>query len=204
MMNCLGYGPEIRQARRDSHREYDRLRTACGPGVATVITTGSKAEGLSNFFESDMDVLIVEEGVMCLEDVVNSDTLPRETTVFTLNTGVCYHGHSRLNLLERRGDIIPSIICDAQCEDENGRVFLSSALLVDALSDIPPTPHEIRHERAGPSMPSSSGPFHTDNVFSLRCHCPVILSRWAERTRHWPPPDIVRKVVRARVRVAAL
>ncbi|KAH3875292.1 hypothetical protein DPMN_038555 [Dreissena polymorpha] len=195
LMNCLGYGPPIRQARRDAYREGDRLMNARGTGNITMITTGSKAEGLTGFYESDVDTMYVVEGIMCLENGVDSDKLPRETTVFTLNTGVCYHGHSRLNLLERRGDIIPSIICDALCEDENGRVLMSSALFVDVAKDRTSAPNEIRHERAGPSMPSSSGPFHIDNVFSLRCHCPVILSRWAERTRHWPPPDIVRKVV---------
>ncbi|XP_052267813.1 uncharacterized protein LOC127869346 isoform X3 [Dreissena polymorpha] len=195
LMNCLGYGPPIRQARRDAYRDSDRLLNARGTDIVTQITTGSKAEGLTCVFESDCDMMFVVEGIMCLENGVDSDKLPRETTVFTLNTGVCYHGHSRLNLLERRGDIIPSIICDALCEDENGRVLLSSALFVDVFKDRTSAPNEIRHERAGPSMPSSSGPFHTDNVLSLRCHCPVILSRWAERTRHWPSPDIVRKVV---------
>ncbi|KAH3875272.1 hypothetical protein DPMN_038535 [Dreissena polymorpha] len=195
LMNCLGYGPPIRQARRDAYREHDRLMNAREHSNIMLITTGSKAEGLTGVYESDVDIMYVLEGIMCLENGVDSDKLPRETTVFTLNTGVCYHGHSRLNLLERRGDIIPSKICDALCEDENGRVLLSSALFVDVFKDRTSAPNEIRHERAGPSMPSSSGPFHIDNVFSLRCYCPVILSRWAERTRHWPPPDIVRKVV---------
>ncbi|KAH3875259.1 hypothetical protein DPMN_038522 [Dreissena polymorpha] len=54
---------------------------------------------------------------------------------------------------------------------------------------------EVRHERAGPSTPSSYGPMHTDIVFSIRCHCSGIISRWAERSRNWPPPDIVKKVV---------
>ncbi|KAH3875288.1 hypothetical protein DPMN_038551 [Dreissena polymorpha] len=195
LMNCLGYGPHIRQARRDAYRENDRLMNARGNGNTTRITTGSKSEGLTGLYESDVDMIYVVEGIMCLENGVDSDKLPRETTVFTLNTGLCYHGHSRLNLCELYGDIIPSIIHDALCEDENGRVFLSSALFVDVANDRTSVPTEIRHERAGPSLPSSSGPFHTDNVFSLRCHCPVILSRWAERNRHWPPPDIVRKVV---------
>ncbi|KAH3875265.1 hypothetical protein DPMN_038528 [Dreissena polymorpha] len=195
LMNFLGYGPPIRQARRDAYRERDRLMNARWTSIITMITTGSKAEGLTGFYESDVDTMYVVEGIMCLENGVDSDKLPRETTVFTLNTGVCYHGHSRLNLRELYGDIIPSIIRDALCKDENGGVFLSSALFVDAANDRTSVPTEMRHERAGPSLPISTGPFHTDNVFSLRCHCPVILSRWAERTRHWPPPDIVRKVV---------
>ncbi|KAH3875185.1 uncharacterized protein LOC127869366 [Dreissena polymorpha] len=195
LMNCLGYGPHIRQARRDAYRERDRLQNARRTGT-TLITTGSKSEGLTGVYESDVDMMHVVEGIMCLENGVDSDKLPRETTVFTLNTGVCYHGHSRLNLLERRGDIIPSIMLDALCEDENGRFLLSSALVVDAVnSKWASIPNEIRHERAGPSLPSSFGPLHTDTVLSFRCHCPGILSRWAERSRHWPPPDIVRKVV---------
>ncbi|XP_052267828.1 uncharacterized protein LOC127869364 isoform X1 [Dreissena polymorpha] len=197
LMNCLGYGPHIRQARRDAYREFDRLISARWSGKLTLITAGSKAEGLTSVYENDLDVMYVLKGIMCLENGVDSDKLPRETTVFTLNTGVCYHGHSRLNLLERRGDMILSImLLDSLCEDENGRFLLSSALVVDAVnSDWASMPNEIHHERAGPSMPSSKGQLHTDNVISLRCHCPGILSRWAERTRHWPPPDIVHKVV---------
>ncbi|KAH3875136.1 hypothetical protein DPMN_038398 [Dreissena polymorpha] len=33
-------------------------------------------------------------------------------------------------------------------------------------------------------------------VPSLYCHCPGILLRWAKRSRHFPPPDIVYKVVK--------
>ncbi|XP_052267827.1 uncharacterized protein LOC127869363 isoform X3 [Dreissena polymorpha] len=196
LMNCLGYGPHIRQARSDAYRELDRLYNARKPFNIMQITTGSKAEGLTGVYESDVDMMYVLKGIMCLENGVDSDKLPRETIAFTLNTGVCYHGHSRLNLLERRGVMIPSKMLDSLCEDENGRFLLSSALVVDAVnSEWASTPNEIRHERAGPSMPTSKGPLHTDNVISLRCRCPGILSRWAERTRHWPPPDIVHKVV---------
>ncbi|XP_052267858.1 uncharacterized protein LOC127869379 isoform X2 [Dreissena polymorpha] len=195
LMNCLGYGPQITQARRDAYREHDRLWTAQKSGSVTRITTGSKAEGLTGFSESDFDYMFIVEGIMCLENVFHSDELSKETYVFTLDTGVCYHGHARLNLLERRGANYSSHVRDALCKDENGRDILSSAEFLRSYSDAIGPTDVVRHERAGPSLPLSLEAWHHDNVFSLRCHCPCILLRWAERSRHWPPPDIVHKVV---------
>ncbi|KAH3875309.1 hypothetical protein DPMN_038572 [Dreissena polymorpha] len=105
----------------------------------------SKAEVLTCSFKNDMDVRCVVEGIMFLAKGVNSDKLPRETTVFTINNGVCYHGHSMLNLLDRRGAIIPTIMRDALCEDENGRVLLRSALFIDAFSNIENQPNMVHN-----------------------------------------------------------
>ncbi|XP_052267872.1 uncharacterized protein LOC127869382 isoform X2 [Dreissena polymorpha] len=192
-MNCLGYGSHIRKARRDAFREHDRLQSARVPGTL-IITTGSKAEGLTRLFESDTDQLYVVRSIICLEGGVYAERLPRGTIVFTLNTDMCYHGHCRLHLQERHGTIIPTLIRDALCEDENGQVLLSSTLYFDLNNKV--DLGKVRHERAGPSRPRSYGPWHIDNVHSIRCHCPGILLRWAERSRYWPPPDIVHKVVR--------
>ncbi|KAH3875193.1 hypothetical protein DPMN_038456 [Dreissena polymorpha] len=65
LINCLGYGPHIRQARGDAYRKRDRLFNARGTGILTQITTESKAEGLSGTYESDRDKLFVVEGIMC-------------------------------------------------------------------------------------------------------------------------------------------
>ncbi|KAH3875226.1 hypothetical protein DPMN_038489 [Dreissena polymorpha] len=194
-MNCLGYGLEIRQARRNAYRERDRLlneRTR----RTILITTGSNAEGLTGIFESDIDQMHEIKGIMCLEEGVNSDILPNGTIVFPLNSDLCYHGHCKLYLLERLGSIISKKLRDFMCDDENGHVLLSSALFFDFYDHMENNvPGQVLYERAGPSKPSSFGPMHRDTVPSLRCHCPGILLRWAERSRHWPPPDIVQKVV---------
>ncbi|KAH3875177.1 hypothetical protein DPMN_038440 [Dreissena polymorpha] len=192
-MGCLGYGSHIRQARVDAYREYDSIITASDPGAGTVITTGSKAEGLTCLFESDLDEMVVLDGVLCLENGVGADTFPRETTVFTFNTGLCYHGHSRLNLLERRGSIMSPMSRDALCHDTNGHL-LNSDLFVN-MFDFIYVSGEVRHGRAGPTKHSSFGQLHIGIVVSLRCHCPGILLKWAERSRHLPLPDIVHKVV---------
>ncbi|KAH3778958.1 hypothetical protein DPMN_180437 [Dreissena polymorpha] len=101
-MTWLGFGRHIRQTRRDAFMENDRLIKARNLAGVKLITTGSKAEGLTSFYESDTDKMFVKGDVMCLEDGLPGDLLPRQTTLFTLNTGSCYHGHCGL-LLKRRG-----------------------------------------------------------------------------------------------------
>ncbi|KAH3875165.1 hypothetical protein DPMN_038428 [Dreissena polymorpha] len=171
-MNWLCYGPDIRQARRDAYTGCARFRNARRPDTATVITTGSKAEWLSCLFESDIDIMIVEKGIMCLEVGIEPNKLPRETIVFTLNTGFCYHGHSRLNLQKRRCARIPPDFRDALCDDGNERVLLSSALYFYLYTDVSTLKGEVRHERAGPTSEFHWGiayrrsPFFTLSVSS--------------------------------------
>ncbi|XP_052267946.1 uncharacterized protein LOC127869415 isoform X8 [Dreissena polymorpha] len=200
MMNWLGYGPEMRQARRDAYREIDRIMSARADGEIKRITTGSKAEGLTRSFESDLDVMHVFRNVLCIEDGVQFDILQREITVFRLSTIMCYPGHCRL-ILERAG-IMYRVIFDALCDDEYGRSLLCSDLFVYEFTPNYNLPDLVNHDRAGPSMPSSiRGTWHVDNVLSIPCHCPSILQRWAERRRHCPSPAIVQKVVSLRAYV---
>ncbi|KAH3874510.1 hypothetical protein DPMN_037755 [Dreissena polymorpha] len=67
VMNSLGYGSYIRQARGDAYREHDRIRSA--NDSLTQITTGSKAEGVTSGYESDRDIMLVPQYVMCLERI---------------------------------------------------------------------------------------------------------------------------------------
>ncbi|KAH3865722.1 hypothetical protein DPMN_028764 [Dreissena polymorpha] len=54
----------------------------------------------------------------------------------------------------------------------------------------------VQHERAGPSIPTTVlGYLHNDTVHALPYYCPSILSKWAARPRHWPPPEAVQRVV---------
>ncbi|XP_052232348.1 uncharacterized protein LOC127845462 isoform X1 [Dreissena polymorpha] len=197
VMTWLGFGPHIRKARRDFYMENNMLLNAQHLGKVKMITTGSKAEGLTCLYESDVDNMYVKEDVMCLEDGLSGDMLPKETTLFTLNTGSCYHGHCWL-LLKRRGTALYQTLSNALCDDENGRSFLNSDVYVTVLNSTTPTSDEVRHSRAGPSMPTSIGAYHQDRVLSFACDCPSILQKWAERRRNWPAPDIVQKVVSLR------
>ncbi|KAH3865493.1 hypothetical protein DPMN_028532 [Dreissena polymorpha] len=195
VMNWLGYGPEIRQARIDAYREICRLMTALCRGAITLIITGSKAEGLSRLYESDMDIMVVMNRVICLEDGVNANNFPSEMTMLRSYSLMSYAGHCRL-LLERRGTMVDTIVDDSFCDDGYGRELLSSDIFVNNLSKIKHGAHVVQHDRAGPSIPTSlRGVHHNDMVCALRYYCPNILSKWAARPRHWPPAEVVQHVV---------
>ncbi|KAH3865199.1 hypothetical protein DPMN_028238 [Dreissena polymorpha] len=195
ILSWLGYGQEIIQARRDAYRELGKLLTAQVCGKATLIIAGSKGEGLSSFLESDVDQMVVNNRVFCLEDDVKSSAFPGEITVLRSLSRRSYHGHCRL-LLERRGTTIHRHVDDAFCDDGYGRELLSSDLYVNNCPNADLREGMVRHERAGPSIPSTwHGHFHHDKVHALHYYCPNILSKWAARPRHWPPTEVVQYVV---------
>ncbi|KAH3691965.1 uncharacterized protein LOC127863512 [Dreissena polymorpha] len=181
VLNILGYGSELRQKRREYFKQL-------GDAVKVIIV-GSKAEGILRVFESDIDSLYVNERVACLEVGYDVNLIPENKLVFRMDTSICYPGHCIL-LLERG---FPSLFVSALCYNGHGRFLLSSDAFINLRRKyLPPL---MRDERAGPSLPISFGPISCDCVVSLRCHCPSILQKWAARSRHWPPPNIVGKVV---------
>ncbi|KAH3819544.1 uncharacterized protein LOC127881288 [Dreissena polymorpha] len=195
VMNFLGYGPYIRQARRDAYKECGRLLTAQSRDGSTWIIAGSKAEGLTSYLESDRDYISVVKGVICLEEGVDSSTIPGETNILRSCSRLSYPGHCRL-LLERFGTTASIQFTEALCDDGYGRLFLSSDLYVNACSDVKHTEDVVVHERAGPSTPSTlAKDLHTDLVHALHFYCPGIVTRWATRHRNWPTPNVVQEVV---------
>ncbi|KAH3865062.1 hypothetical protein DPMN_028100 [Dreissena polymorpha] len=192
-LNILGYGHALRQKRQEFYKQDDASILPSGfvPSLKTIIV-GSKAEGLSSFFESDRDHIAVTNIVECIEAGFEINSISENTPVFRMNTLICYPGHCIL-LLERG---LPISLWIALSENALGQVLLSSTAYVNMhklgvhLSQGP-----VLNERAGPSLPIEIGHLKNDIVFALRCHCPSILQRWAARSRHWPPADIVAKVV---------
>ncbi|KAH3865475.1 hypothetical protein DPMN_028514 [Dreissena polymorpha] len=139
--------------------------------------------------------MIVNNRVFCLEDDVKSSAFPGEITVLRSLSRRSYHGHCRL-LLERRGTTIIRQVNDAFCDDGYGRELLSSDLFVNNWSKVAMREGMVQHERAGPSIPNTVlGYLHSDTVHALPYYCPSILSKWAARPRHWPPPEAVQRVV---------
>ncbi|XP_052217813.1 uncharacterized protein LOC127835427 [Dreissena polymorpha] len=203
IMTRLGYGEQIRRWRVEKYKERDSLMNARESDV-TMITAGSKAEGLTCCYESDIDSLFVLEGILCVEAGISLHTLPDGIEVYRMDT-CAYSGHCRL-LLERQARKHFKVIHTAQCDNGQGDILLSSSLFLDEMSAYSSTDSSVvRHERAGPSLPRLiGGELHTDHVFALRCHCPSILQRWASRPRHWPSPVLVQKVVSLGANVTAV
>ncbi|KAH3705636.1 hypothetical protein DPMN_080713 [Dreissena polymorpha] len=197
-MTRLGYGEEMRRWRVAKYREIDRLTNAAGSNLSrTVITAGSKAEGLTCYYESERDHLFLLKNVISLEAGINLYSIPDDLQVYRMDTHV-YPGHCRL-LLERQTSRFHKIIHNALCDNGNGDVLLSSSLFLDEFSSQPLLTGQrevVPHKCVGPSLPQTIlGCVHTDNVPALRCLCPSVLHRWAARPRHWPSPVIVKKVV---------
>ncbi|KAH3713067.1 hypothetical protein DPMN_072834 [Dreissena polymorpha] len=193
ILNMLGYGKELRQKRRECHRQCDINFNALLPCDFEIITVGSKAEGTSRFFESDRDVLLVCKSIHCIEAACDVDLIPENTDVFRMGTLRCYPGHCIL--LRERG--FSPLLYFAGYDNGHGEVLLSSEYFLNILTiQVSSFFHtSFFHKRSGPSLPYTFGGQDVDAVFALRCRCPSILQNWAARSRHWPPPDIVAKVV---------
>ncbi|KAH3840319.1 hypothetical protein DPMN_113766 [Dreissena polymorpha] len=175
--------------------DRDRILNARWRGVLRSIPSGSKAEGLTCYMESDRDTLFVLDDVNCLEDDLNDRTFAEEITVLRSYSKMSYPGHSTL-LIERRGTMITSLVNNAMCDDGYGRKVLSSDLYVNTWSHVgKKSEFQVRHDRAGPSLPFTyGGAFHTDTVHAIRYYCPSILKKWAARPRQWPPLSVVQEV----------
>ncbi|KAH3705585.1 hypothetical protein DPMN_080662 [Dreissena polymorpha] len=193
-MTRLGYGEEMRRWRVAGYREFDRLINA-SQSTSTLITAGSKAEGLTCFLESDHDFLFLLKNVICLKAGINLYSIPGDLQVYRMDTHV-YPGHCIL-LLERQTSRCERMLHNALCDNGNGDVLLS-LLLDEFSSEIAYTDQleVVQHKCVGPSLPvTHGGIWHADQVLVLRCLCPSVLHRWAARPRHWPSPVIVQKVV---------
>ncbi|KAH3865499.1 hypothetical protein DPMN_028538 [Dreissena polymorpha] len=139
--------------------------------------------------------MIVFDKVICLEDGVNANNFSSEITVLRSYSLMSYAGHCRL-LLERCGTMVPPYLDGALCDDGYGRELLSSDMFVNNFSKSTYRAYVVRHDRAGPSIPTTwGGVYHNDKVYALRYYCPNILSKWAARPRHWPPAEVVQHVV---------
>ncbi|KAH3733812.1 uncharacterized protein LOC127850171 [Dreissena polymorpha] len=121
VMTRLGYGEEIRRWRIEKYREMDRLSNARRSDI-TKITAGSKAEGLTCLLESDIDVLFVQNGVLCVEFDFDLHTIPDDIGLFRMDTSV-YPGHCRLPQ-ERQAHTRIDIIHNALWDNGYGEVLL--------------------------------------------------------------------------------
>ncbi|KAH3693220.1 hypothetical protein DPMN_192623 [Dreissena polymorpha] len=192
IMTRLGYGEEMRRRRIKKYSDHD-MNMSERPGSMIPITVGSKGEGLTFNLESDRDFLCVLKHVLCVEAGVVLHTIPDDIEVYRMDTRV-YPGHC-IMLLERPASTRTDVIYYALCDDGKGNAVLSSAVLLHELSKLEFS-EGLSAERAGLSIPRTIiGGGKIDMVLAVRCQCPDILQRWAQRSRLWPPPDIVQKVV---------
>ncbi|KAH3875369.1 uncharacterized protein LOC127869397 [Dreissena polymorpha] len=196
ILNCLGYGPDIRRFRRESYRFRDKvLNRRESKDKVMCVTVGSKLEGLTSFFESDTDCIILHSRVVCLETGVDPNAIANNISIFKMDTRSCYAGHCKQLLVRIAPGHHPAFSNSIVVDPSGNRIF-SNLKLVTEFQKAPMPPSAVSYPRAGPSIPVSVGAYHQDTVHAIPCYCPSILERWAKRQpRHWPPTEIVQKVV---------
>lgn len=150
---------------------------------------GSKGEGLSCLYESDIDVLCLPDNVLVVEESSREIQTDGQTIQLLMDTENCYPGYCRL----QAGD-------NAQYIEENDLKLLLK-------TDFMKTKYYETYVRddSEECLPIGTGPAATgtveyvdfDVVFAYRCLCPGILHRWAKRKRafEWPSQDIISKVL---------
>ncbi|KAH3699185.1 hypothetical protein DPMN_074139 [Dreissena polymorpha] len=111
-----------------------------------------------------------------------------------MNMQSCSAGYCRL-LLERLAPLGHPVITDSLIDDGHGRILMSSSYYVEHFKNFYSLILSTVQPRVGPALPWSVGPIRSDWVQAIRCNCLSILQKWASRARHWPPPEIVDKVI---------
>lgn len=192
-LNKLGYSQSQRKYRQDAYREMD----GCVDSAKFKdLTVGSKGEGITCFYESDRDNIIIDKNVVCLEDPSMARYFT-DKTVFTMNTNFCYPGHTLL-ILENLGNIVDDDVYRA-IVSLGGKFVLSSDRFTNNNSERQKANFGTIlecHELAGPATPVSLNGMDIDNVWSFRCFCPNILHQWSTRQRpyNWPSYDLRERV----------
>ncbi|KAH3864921.1 hypothetical protein DPMN_027954 [Dreissena polymorpha] len=149
-MSILGYGPEIRQKRRDLYKERDRLFNTWNSELLVFITAGSKAEELTCSYESDTDIIFVSPYVMCMENSFDHTNIPCHFTILEMNFQNTSAGYCRV-LLGRLAPRCHAAIPNSLCENECGHSILSSALYVETsgMHPVRSTTHVLVHRCHG-------------------------------------------------------
>lgn len=96
------------------------------------LIVGSKGEGISKVFESDIDVLAIFNNTMCYDDVVRA-TFKSEETVFHMT--YTHPGYCILELV-RQGSCIDALITNSLIQFQ-GRYVLSAEKLQTQIKSVP-------------------------------------------------------------------
>lgn len=192
-LDAIGYDSDMIRYRREAYAHFGEELD-----VNHCVVVGSKGEGLTSVFESDIDVMFVMPAILCVEnDVENLEPPSCSAPSFTIDTAGCYPGYCRL---------VP--VPGSCLEDELSSMLRFPGILKHTIID-----HIIEDQEdnvlnmfpfcKGPAMSMSDGLFDFDMVIALRCLCPGILRQWAKRERHyaWPNEETKTNVLHTEARL---
>ena len=200
VLERLGYGNEQRLKRKELYKQIDTMRYGDIRSMLTFITVGSKGEGLTNVFEKDRDILVIECSGVCVDEFYNTDSPTLDgKNVFTLKMDNSSPGHGLLFPTKSSGRIA-KLLGDA-LTDLNGETALSSEMFSKAVYDFVKKSVYLGNgtqiqPRSGCATRIENGKLCEDHVYALECYCPTIIDAWASRKRpyDWPPREVIEEI----------
>ncbi|XP_052788920.1 uncharacterized protein LOC128223670 isoform X3 [Mya arenaria] len=121
VMDKIGYSDAMVRYRQESYRNNDFSEL-------NMIVTGSKGEGLSTPYESDIDFLFLMKTILCRIPGYASLQLPDINTVCIMDGEHCHPGHFWLEL-DHLGTVEETNIKATLFVHTNGKAYLSSQKL---------------------------------------------------------------------------
>lgn len=199
-LDQIGYNSEIIEFRRSYWSWLEKLCTSKEVFGHRFVYLGSKAEGISALFQSDIDQMRIINGIVCSENAQSGSkdaALHLET-----NTSLTPSGYTTLRLNYLQNDTIFSesshfqAACLSMCKTDSGEIYAFSSLFLSALENthnFQSSPKYFRFDFQGPAIPNSNGYLIHDDVCALSCKNVKILNSFKTRRRNkgWPSNDIL-------------
>lgn len=205
LLDGVGYSDDMVQKRRKYYKLFGKLLT--GDCVTeTTVLAGSKGEGISRYFESDIDMLVIDSDIQCFERGYESHAdRSNGPWILTLDRDRCSLGYTLLLLLKCgsvnyvRNLLIP--------DPRRENLCMSSKLYINDFEEGARRPYPsdnpfetpVIAPQEGPAVPTGTDEvMKVDNVNTLPCLCPSILHEWLVRRRphDWPSWELRLDVLR--------
>ncbi|KAH3755234.1 uncharacterized protein LOC127849293 [Dreissena polymorpha] len=192
VLDSLGYSKEMAEFRQDVLQSLTSTLFRDPRYVHVVI--GSRNANDVFLGTADIDTLLVPKNIICTEKE-GIITLPPDYTVVEMLTDKCTPGYTELRLArfgsKNLSDLRSCFVVD------NGKIYVSSNLFraLQTRKNVKLTKERyLRSEILGIAV----RPQKVVN-YGLRCMCPDILKRWAQRRRaqNWPPNKTIQHVTRS-------
>ncbi|XP_045171797.2 uncharacterized protein LOC123533896 isoform X2 [Mercenaria mercenaria] len=205
-LDHIGYGSQMVRFRRDCWQQYALLENDKKYHRAGrhLILAGSKAEGVTAFYENDIDHLYILKDVMCVNG--EEGLSYNASTVFQTDTHNAPPGYTKLKLVklcrDRNTDL--NMIKSAMFKDADDNTCISSTFyMAEQRKEVQGRQSKLASqntvsygEAAGPALPLSTSSLKVDVVTGICYLKPKVLQAWAKRnhTNGWPSSDVIKDI----------
>ena len=167
-----------------------------------LLIAGSKAEGVSAYYESDIDHMFVLKYVVCVENA--DDHLKNDVTCFLRDNNDVPPGYTKLRLIKMRQGISSKLIRNSLFEDKDNNKYISSACFMAEQQNVIDNNQRVVVEQnavsygnsSGPAFPLSASGIKADIVTGFFCEHPSELYTWQKRRRNngWPNAGVIEDI----------